>query len=200
MPFGLNREADPCSARSRIRWLGRRSWCAALLIAALAVSGCGSTGSVSGVPDESVREVPDGSTVVVVKSVQLPGDLYQTLEKMLTSRGFPLREASRSGRSIRTDFKPMNGGFALRISAEIRDLGGVSVVRLSGKYRTSRRMAGQQRTGAEFDMGDDRRGRRSQQQQEAQDAEWGGGVERDAFAELLRIAHELPHETISYEQ
>lgn len=200
MSYGLNRDADSCSARSRLRWIGHRSWCAALLLAALVVGGCGSTGSVTGVPDESVRQIPDGSTVVVVKSVQLPGDLYQTLEEMLTSRGFSLREASRSGRSIRTEFKPMNGGFALRISGEVRDLGGVSVVRLSGKYRTTSRMARQQRTGAEFDMGDDRRGRRSQQQQEAQDAEWGGGIERDAFAELLRIAHELPHETLSYEQ
>lgn len=198
MRYGLN-PGDSCSARSRLRLHGHRSWCAALLIAALMASGCGSTGSVSGVPDESVRQVPDGSTVVVIKSVQLPGDLYGTLEEMLTSRGFPMREASRSGRSIRTDFKPMNGGFALRISGEIRDLGGVSVVRLSGKYRTTSRMARQQQTGAEFDMGEDRRGRRSQQQ-EAQDAEWGGGMERDAFAELLRIAHELPHETISYEQ
>lgn len=169
-----------------------------LLIGAFLVGGCGSTQSVTGVPEEVTREIPDGSTVVVVKSVQTPSDLYRTLEKRLTSSGYRLDPSNQSGRSLRTRFRQMPGGFALRISVEVRDLGGVSVVRLSGTYRPTSRMAAQRRTGANFDMGEDRRSRG--QQPEAQDVEWSSGVSRDAFGELLRIGNELPHESISYEQ
>lgn len=169
-----------------------------VLAGTLPLTGCGSTQSVSGVPEEVTRQIPDGSTVVVVKSVETPSDLYRAVEKRLVSSGYRLDPSSTSGRSLRTRFRQMPGGFALRVSVEVRDLGGVSVVRLSGTYRTTSAMAGRRRTGANFDMGEDRRSR--SEQQEAQDVEWSSGVSRDAFGELLRIGNELPHESIAYEQ
>lgn len=176
----------------------RISYLLALLVGLIAVAGCGSSRSVTGVPEEVTREIPDGSTVVVVKSVEIPDDLYQELEKRLLSQGFELQESNRSARRLQTRFRRMPDGYALRISAEVNDLGGVSVVRLSGTFRSSSNMRAGRGTGAEFDMGRDQQ--QSNSQPEARDAEWSGGVARDAFGDLLRLAQQIPYESIAYEQ
>lgn len=160
--------------------------------------GCSAGTQIDRVPAEMTREIPSRAETMVVKSTLPAGELYEKLQAELVNRGFVLGKQNRASYTLATDYNRLQGGLQLKVSASINDMGGFSVMRVSGTWKpgsSSQYYAGQRGRGTNFDMGNSRKDRRG-----PKPAKWDSGPAREAFGEVVMIGSALPHASVSYER
>lgn len=152
------------------------------------------------IPADEAKKIPSRAHTVVLKSVLPADELYRTVQQKLDSLGYVVDDGDRAMYSLKTEFRRLEGGTQVRVEASVDDMGGFSLVRMSGEYQAGSSVQPRSR-GSEFDMGNRRGSRsRSQGQTGPQEATWDGGEARRAFSEVVEVALTLPYASISYER